>query len=95
MKWDQIPTDKIINKTAKALEVNGIKTIVVASGEKAKEEVLKLIAKDSQVMTATSTTAQQIGLDTAIDESTKFESLIKLNPYLTLENCPRDCSGGD
>ena len=77
MAWDQIPTDEIINKTAKALESNGIKTIVVENGKKAKEEVLKLIPKDSQVMTVTSTTAQQIGLDRAIDESTKFVSLRK------------------
>jgi len=77
MTWDKIPTDEIIDKTAKALEGNGIKTIVVASGEKAKEGVLKLIPKGSEVMTATSTTADQIGLSKAIDESGDYASTRK------------------
>lgn len=77
MAWDQIPTDEIIEKTAKALEGNGIKAIVVASGEKAKEQVLKLIPKGAEVMTATSMTADQIGLSKALDESGDYDSTRK------------------
>ena len=77
MVWDKIPTDEIIDKTKKALEDNGIKTIVVASGEKAKVEVLKLIPKGAEVMTATSTTADQIGLSKVIDESGDYDSTRK------------------
>lgn len=77
MKWDIVADDKTIERTAKALETNGIKVIVVESGREAKEKALSLIEKGSTVMTATSTTAQQIGLDKAIDESSDFESLRK------------------
>ena len=77
MTWDKIPTDEIIDKTAKALEKNGIKTIIVKNGKEAKEKALSMIEKGATVMTATSTTAQQIGLDSAIDESKDFISLRK------------------
>lgn len=77
MTWDTLADDAAIEKTKKALKANGVKVIVVEDGKEAKEKALSLIEKGSTVMTATSTTAQQIGLDTAIDESADFESLRK------------------
>ena len=77
MKWDSLANKATIEKTRQVLEANGIKVIVVDSGKEAKEKTLSLIQKGSSVMTATSTTAQQIGLDSAIDESVDFESLRK------------------
>ena len=77
MNWDSLANKATIEKTRQVLEANGIKVIVVDSGKEAKEKTLSLIQKGSSVMTATSTTAQQIGLDSAIDESVDFESLRK------------------
>ena len=77
MKWGSLANKATIDKTKQSLEANGIKVIVVDSGKEAKEKALSLIQKGSSVMTATSTTAQQIGLDSAIDESVDFESLRK------------------
>ena len=77
MKWGSLANKATIDKTKQSLEANGIKVIVVDSGKEAKEKTLSLIQKGSSVMTATSTTAQQIGLDSAIDESVDFESLRK------------------
>lgn len=77
MEWNKLPSDKVIEKTAKALNTNGINTVIVDSGQEAKNKVLTLIEKGSSVMTASSTTAQQIGLDSAIDESSEFVSLRK------------------
>lgn len=77
MKWDTLADEATIEKTKQALEANGIKVVVVNNGKEAKEKTLTLIQKNSSVMTATSTTAQQIGLDNAIDESSDFESLRK------------------
>lgn len=76
-KWDKPADDAVIEKTKQALEANGIKVEVAESGQEAKEKALALISKGATVMTATSTTAQQIGLDTAIDESQEFVSLRK------------------
>jgi len=75
--WDKLADSKTIKKASKALEANGIRVYVVENGKEAKEKALSLIEKGATVMTATSTTAQQIGLDTAIDESKDFVSLRK------------------
>jgi len=77
MKWNKLADDQSIQKTKQALEKGGIKVSVANSGEEAKKQTLSLIQEGATVMTATSTTAQQIGLDTAIDESEKFVSLRK------------------
>lgn len=77
MKWSKLADDQSIQKTKQALEKSGIKVSVANSGEEAKKQTLSLIQEGATVMTATSTTAQQIGLDTAIDESEKFVSLRK------------------
>lgn len=77
MKWDSLADSALLEKTIKALEANGIKVIVAENAKEAKEKALAQIEKGATVMTATSTTAQQIGLDSAIDESTNFESLRK------------------
>lgn len=77
MKWDKLADSQSIKKAKQALEAGGIKVFVVESGKEAKEKALSLIQKGATVMTATSTTAQQIGLDTAIDESREFVSLRK------------------
>jgi len=77
MKWENLASDITIAKTQQALETNGIRVIITENGRDAKEKALSLIQKGSTVMTATSTTSQQIGLDIAIDESKDFESLRK------------------
>ena len=77
MKWDKSADNKTIEETQKALEANGVKVIIAENGQEAKEKALALIEKGATVMTATSTTSEQIGLNTAIDESTNLESLRK------------------
>jgi len=77
MKWNTLADEATIKTTRQALEANGIKVEVVSTGKDAKEKTLQIIAKGSSVMTATSTTTQQIGLDRAIDDSEDFISLRK------------------
>lgn len=77
MAWDKLPEDSVIKETEKALNENGIKAIVVEDGEEAKKKVLELIPKGSQVMTATSTTADQINLSKTIDEGEDYDSTRK------------------
>lgn len=77
MKWNTLTNDATVKRTKQSLESNGISVEIVANGKEAKVKALSLIAKGSSVMTATSTTSQQIGLDTAIDQSEEFISLRK------------------
>jgi len=77
MNWNTLPDKEIVEKTAEALTANGMKTIVVENGDKAKEEVLKIIPEGAEVMTATSETTKQIGLSEILDESGKYQSIRK------------------
>lgn len=72
MTWDQIPNKTTIEKTAKALSQNGIEAIVVEDGKAAKERVLALIPKNSEVTTMTSMTLETTGIAKEINESGHF-----------------------
>src|SRR5690349_18056172 len=74
MNYNQIANQETIEKTIKALKENGINADVVENGEKAKEKVLSLIPEGSEVMTATSTTLNQLELTSQLNDSGKFNS---------------------
>lgn len=76
-KWDELADEQSIRKTVTALKENGMEAFVVENGKEAKEKALSLIEKGASVMTATSTTTMQTGLDKAIDDSEEFVSLRK------------------
>lgn len=73
--WNTIASDEQLEKTAKALEENGMTVHIVASGEEAKKKALELIPKGAEVMTATSVTADTIGLTGVINESGDYDSV--------------------
>ncbi len=68
-KFGQLASDESVQKTAKALEANNLKTIIVKNGKEAKEKVLKFIPEDSEVMTMTSVTLDTIGLSEQINKA--------------------------
>lgn len=78
-----LPPNAIIEKTVKALNDNNIQTIVTETSKEAKEKVLSLLPFNSQVMTATSTTLDQMDLTNEINDSGNYVSvkgeLTKLN----------------
>lgn len=76
-KFGQLADAEQLKRTVAALEANGITAVVVENGAEAKEKALSLIEKGASVMTATSTTANQIGLAEAIENSADFVSLRK------------------
>ena len=73
--WNKVPNDKIIEKTRKALEKNGISVFVANTEEEALKKALELIPKGSEVFTSTSVTADTIGLSDAINKSGNYESV--------------------
>lgn len=76
-KWRQIPDNKIIQKTVKALAANGIEAFVVENGQEAKKKALEFIPEGSEVMTMTSTTLAHINLAREIDTTGKYNSIRK------------------
>lgn len=89
MDYTKIADDQIINKTISALKENGINAQVVDTREEAKKKVLELIPEGSEVMTATSTTLDQIGLTTELNDSDKFNSTKKELKQLNRETDQR------
>lgn len=65
--YSTVPTDEIINKTAEALRKNGFEPKIVEDGAAAKALVLDMIPKGSEVFSATSKTADDIGLSDVIN----------------------------
>lgn len=74
MTWSKIPNNEVLEKTAKALSQNGIEVIIVENGKAAKEKVLELIPKSSEVTTMTSMTLETTGIAKEINESGRFNS---------------------
>lgn len=71
----QPASDSSIRKATQALKTNNIDVLVVDSAEKAREQVLELIPEGSEVMTATSTTLDQIGVTEVLNNSGKYNSV--------------------
>ena len=79
-KWTEIPSDQILNKTSEALKKSGIDVEIVENRDDAKNKVLDLIPRHSEVMTMTSETLNSIGVLPEINESGNYISVrAKLN----------------
>lgn len=74
-KWNNPASHKSIAKTIKALQSNGIETIVVDSLAEAKKTVLDLIPSKSEVMTNTSVTLDESGIASEINQSGKYDAV--------------------
>ncbi len=75
--WDKLADDKTINETVASLAANGVEAFVAQNKEEARNKVLELIPKGSEVMTMTSVTLDAIGIPTEINESEKYKSIRK------------------
>lgn len=64
----------VVNKTIKALKNNGIDAVLV-SRENAKQTVLDMIEKGSEVMTMTSVTLDELGINDAVNGSGDYVGL--------------------
>jgi L-lactate utilization protein LutC len=82
-KWNTLAPDQIVEKTAKKLDENNMKTTIVETGIDAKKLIETMIPKDAEVMTATSETLKAIGVTEHINESGHHDAvmpkLMKMN----------------
>lgn len=74
-EWTQIPKDAILDATVAQLNEHGFNTVIVNTGEEAKQKALELIPQGAEVMTMTSVTTSTIGLAKELDESGKYSSV--------------------
>jgi len=74
-KWERIPSDSVLEKTAAALKQNGIEASVASNGGEALKRLLSLIPPGAQVMNMTSATLDSIGAIKEVVDSGKFDSV--------------------
>ncbi len=81
--YSSLASDTQITTASKSLAEHGITVLTAENGKEAVEKVLSLIPEGREVMTATSTTLNQLGLTETLNDSGKFDSiknkLTKLN----------------
>ncbi len=73
--FTRLATEEQIEKTAGALEANGIHTAVFETGQEAREFVLSLIPPGAVVYNPPSRTIEQIGLTADIESASRFQPL--------------------
>ena len=66
--WARLASDDQVARTAAALEANGMRAIVVDTGDEARHQVFNLLPAGAQVLTMTSRTLETIGVAAEIDE---------------------------
>ena len=66
--WTTLASDEQIERTAAALETNGMRAIVVDTGDEARHQVFALLPAGAQVLTMTSRTLETIGVAEEINE---------------------------
>ncbi len=75
MKWDQVASDDRIAATQQALNAHNIQTVVVGTGEEARDCLLDLIPEGTEVNMAMSTTLDLIGVTEEIEQSGRYNAL--------------------
>jgi len=70
--WARLASDDQITRTAAALDTNGMRAIVVDTGDEARHQVFNLLPAGAQVLTMTSRTLETIGVAAEIDEPSEL-----------------------
>ena len=68
-------TDEQIERTASALEANGIHTLIVEDGADAKRLFFELVPEGAEVFLGSSVTLENLGIRDKIDQSGKYDAL--------------------
>jgi L-lactate utilization protein LutC len=85
MNYNTLASEETLEKTINALKANGINSIVTNNAQEAKEKVISMIPKKSEVMTMTSITLETVGLTQLLNESGNYNSV-----KVSLEKMDRD-----
>src|SRR5687768_14751736 len=75
VNWEfaKLASDEQIQRTVKALEENGIHTLVAEHGEEAEQMIFDLLPEGAEVFTASSQTLEQLGIPAELEKSEQYE----------------------
>ncbi|BBL66837.1 lactate utilization protein [Methanoculleus chikugoensis] len=70
-RWNRVPDEATIKRTAEAVESRNIRVILVDTAEEGLRAVIDLIPEGAEVMYGSSTTMNEMGFDRALKENRK------------------------
>jgi hypothetical protein len=73
--FGELASDERIEKAAKALEANGIHTLIAENGAEAKKLFFELVPEGAEIFLGSSVTLEQLGIKDEIDKSGKYDPL--------------------
>lgn len=74
-EFEKLADEEQIKRAAKALEANGIHTIIVENGEEAKRIFFEMVPEGSEVFLGASVTLETLGIQQEIDKSGKYDAI--------------------
>jgi hypothetical protein len=74
-EFAKLANDGRIQRTAKALEANGIQVLIAENGEEAKRLFFELVPEGSEVFLGASVTLETLGIQIEIDKSGRYDAL--------------------
>jgi LUD domain len=74
-EFAKLASEEQIERTAKALEANGIHAVIAENGEEAKRIFFELVPEGAEVFLGASVTLETIGIKDLIDNSGRFEAV--------------------
>jgi hypothetical protein len=74
-EFAKLAVNERIERTSKALEANGIQTLIAETGADAKRLFLELIPEGSEVFLSSSVTLEQLGIVADVDQSGRFDAV--------------------
>ncbi len=77
MDWNRLAEESAVQSAAEGARKRGFEVFIVDSKEEAKEKLISIIPKNSEVLEVSSTTLNEIGMSKHIDESGDYQSLRK------------------
>jgi len=74
-EFSQLAEDEQIERTAKALEANGIHTLIAENSTDAKRMFFELIPEGAEIFLGASVTLEKLGIKDEVDKSGRFDAL--------------------
>ena len=71
----RLASDERIQRAAKALEANGIHTLIAQNGREAKRMFFELVPEGSEVFLGASVTLEKLGIQPEIDKSGRYDAV--------------------
>jgi hypothetical protein len=74
-EFERLASDEQIERTAKALEANNIRTLIAENNEEAKRMFFEAVPEGSEIFLGASITLETLGIKEEIDKSGRFDAL--------------------